>query len=77
MQFKENSTVINKTWLFVIVTMIRFRCKDIDLKDCEFQVQGDSKDEILEIALLHIGKSHRTVNITPETRERILRAVKG
>jgi predicted small metal-binding protein len=59
------------------MTMIRFRCKDIDLKDCEFQVQGDSKEEILEIVSLHLGKSHRIVNITPETRERIRRAVKG
>jgi predicted small metal-binding protein len=59
------------------VLMIRFRCKDIDLKECEFQVQGDSKEEILEIALLHVGRSHRMVNITPETRERIRRAVKS
>ncbi len=59
------------------MVMIRFRCKDIDLKDCEFQVQGDSREEILEIVSLHLGKSHRMVNITPETRERIRRAVKG
>ncbi len=65
----------NKTWAFRGTVMIRFRCKDIDLKECEFQVQGSSKEEILEIAILHVGKSHRMVNITPETRERIRRAV--
>ena len=75
---KRNPTDTNNTWaLGESIVMIRFRCKDIDLKDCEFQVQGAVKEEILEIALTHLEKHHRIVNITAETRERIQRAVKG
>ncbi len=57
--------------------MIRFRCKDIDLKECEFQVQGSTEDEIVEIASLHLRNTHRIVNITKETREKIRRAVES
>jgi predicted small metal-binding protein len=73
---KEQIT-LDRAGIVESTIMIRFRCKDIDLKECEFQVQGDSREEIMEIAILHVGKTHRMVNITPQTRERIQRAVKG
>ncbi len=56
--------------------MIRFRCKDMDLKDCEFQVQGDSKQEIVKIASLHLKNSHRNVRISREMMKKLRQSVR-
>lgn len=52
--------------------MIKFRCKDFLLKECEFEAKGtNSIDEMMELVEVHAGEEHRTLKLPPETLEKI------
>lgn len=52
--------------------MIKFKCKDFLLRECEFEVNGvHSLDEMVKLVEVHAGHAHRTVKLSPETIDRI------
>jgi predicted small metal-binding protein len=52
--------------------MIKFKCKDFLLKDCEFEVKGThSVDEMMKLIEDHADEEHRTLKLSPETIEKI------
>ncbi len=52
--------------------MIKFRCKDFLLKECEFEAKGThSVDEMMKLVEVHAGNEHRTLRLSPETIEKI------
>jgi len=52
--------------------MIKFKCKDYLLKECEFEAKGaHSVDEMMRLVDVHAGHAHRTLKLSPETIERI------
>ncbi len=52
--------------------MIKFKCKDLLLKECEFEAKGThSVDEMMKLVEVHAGEEHRTLKLTPETIEKI------
>ena len=52
--------------------MIRFKCKDFLLKECEFEAKGThSVDEMLKLFEVHAGEEHRTLKLSPKTIEKI------
>jgi predicted small metal-binding protein len=52
--------------------MIKFKCKDFLLKECEFEAKGThSVDEMMKLVEVHAGEEHRTLKLPPETIERI------
>ncbi len=52
--------------------MIKFKCKDFLLKECEFEVKGThSIDEMMKLVEVHAGDEHRTLKLSPETIEKI------
>jgi predicted small metal-binding protein len=56
---------------------IRFKCKDFLLKECEFEIKGaHSADEMIKLVDVHVTEAHRTLKVSPETRDRIRRSMK-
>jgi len=52
--------------------MIKFKCKDFLLKECEFEAKGThSVDEMMKLVDVHAGNAHRTLKLSPETIEKI------
>jgi predicted small metal-binding protein len=52
--------------------MIKFKCKDFLLKECEFEVKGThSVDEMMKLVEVHADEEHRTLKLRPETIEKI------
>jgi predicted small metal-binding protein len=52
--------------------MINFKCKDFLLKECEFEAKGThSVDLMMKLIDVHAGNAHRTLNLSPETIEKI------
>jgi len=52
--------------------MIKFKCKDFLLKECEFEARGThSIDEMMKLVEVHAGDEHRTLRLSPETIEKI------
>ena len=52
--------------------MIKFKCKDFLLKECEFEAKGThSVDEMMKLVEVHAGDEHRTLRLTPETLGKI------
>jgi predicted small metal-binding protein len=52
--------------------MIKFKCKDYLLKECEFEAKGtDSLDEMMKLVEVHAGKAHRTLKLSPQTLQKI------
>jgi predicted small metal-binding protein len=52
--------------------MIKFKCKDFLLKECEFEAMGThSVDEMMKLVEVHAGEEHRTLKLTRETIEKI------
>jgi predicted small metal-binding protein len=52
--------------------MIKFKCKDFLLKDCEFEAKGThSVDEMMKLVEVHGDEEHRTLKLSPETIEKI------
>ena len=56
---------------------VSFKCKDFLLKDCEFEIKGaHSIDEVMKLVEVHANEEHRTLKVSPETRERIRRSLR-
>jgi predicted small metal-binding protein len=56
--------------------MIKLKCKDFLLKECEFEVKGThSVGEMMKLVEVHAGEEHRTLKLSPETREKIRRSL--
>jgi predicted small metal-binding protein len=52
--------------------MIKFKCKDFLLKECEFEAKGTrSVNEMMKLVEVHAGDEHRTLRLSPETLEKI------
>ncbi|PYX53863.1 MAG: hypothetical protein DMG73_19985 [Acidobacteria bacterium] len=52
--------------------MIKFKCKDFLLKECEFEAKGaHSVDEMMKLVEVHARDEHRTLRLSPETIEKI------
>jgi predicted small metal-binding protein len=52
--------------------MIKFKCKDFLLKECEFEAKGThSVDEMMTMVEVHADEEHRTLRLSPETIEKI------
>jgi len=52
--------------------MIKFKCKDYLLKECEFEAKGThSVDEMMKLVEVHVGDEHRTLRLSRETIEKI------
>ena len=52
--------------------MIKFKCKDFLLKECEFEAKGThSVDEMMKLVEVHVGDEHRTLRLSLETIEKI------
>jgi predicted small metal-binding protein len=56
---------------------IHFRCKDFLLKECELEIKGaHSADEMMKLVDVHVSEAHRTLKVSPETREKIRRSMR-
>lgn len=56
----------------------KFKCKDIGMKDCDFEVKGAStKEEVTQIVAVHAKTSHKMETITPELAQKLNAAIKG
>ena len=52
--------------------MIKFKCKDFLLKECEFEAKGThTVDEMMKLVEVHADEEHRTLKLRPETIEKI------
>jgi len=52
--------------------MIKFKCKDFLLKECEFEAKGThSVDEMVKLVEVHAEDEHRTLKLSAETLEKI------
>ena len=57
---------------FGLRSMIKFKCKDFLLKECEFEAKGThSVDEMMRMVEVHAGDEHRTLRLSPETIEKV------
>jgi predicted small metal-binding protein len=57
--------------------MIKFKCKDFLLKECQFEAKGThSVDEMMKLVEVHASEEHRTLKLPPETIERIRSSLK-
>ncbi len=55
---------------FGLSSMIKFKCKDFLLKECEFEAKGtNSADEMMKLIEVHANEEHRTLKLAPETIE--------
>ena len=56
----------------------KFKCKDIGMKGCDFEVHGaSSKDEVMQIAAIHAKQAHNMETIPPDVAQKVSAAIKG
>jgi len=53
---------------------LNFKCSDVGPKNCDWQVSGNSEEEILPKIEQH-GREKHNLNIDNQTRERVRRAI--
>lgn len=55
-----------------------FRCKDIGMKDCNFEVKGaSSRDEVMQLAGLHAKQAHNMEATSPDLAQKVSSAIRG
>jgi predicted small metal-binding protein len=54
--------------------MPSFTCRNIG-KQCRFEVDADTEDQVLEAALEHLDKVHKIIPIPAETIVRVKKAI--
>ena len=60
-----------------VKSVIQFKCKDFLLKECELEIKGThSVDEMMKLVDVHLTEAHRTLKLSPETREKIRRSIR-
>jgi predicted small metal-binding protein len=52
-----------------------FKCRNIG-KQCRFEIDADTEDQVMQAALEHLEKVHNMETIPPETIVRIKKAIK-
>lgn len=56
---------------------VQFHCRDGLLKECELEIRGvHSVDQMIELVELHAKEAHPLIHLSPETREKIRRAIR-
>jgi len=55
--------------------MPSFKCRNIG-KQCRFEVDADTEDQVLEAALEHLEKVHNVAPVPAETIVRVKKAIK-
>jgi len=56
----------------------KFRCKDIGMKDCDFELKGaSSRDEVMQEASTHAKYAHNMETITPDLAGKVDSAIKS
>jgi predicted small metal-binding protein len=56
----------------------KFKCKDIGMKDCDFEVKGStSRDEVMQIATVHAKQAHKMETIPPDVAQKVSSAIKS
>ena len=60
------------------MTGYKFKCKDIGMKGCDFEVNGaSSKDEVMQIAAVHAKQAHKMETIPPDVAQKVSAAIKS
>jgi predicted small metal-binding protein len=55
----------------------KFKCKDIGM-NCGFEVKGaSSRDEVMQIALVHAKQTHQMATIPPDVASKVSSAIKS
>lgn len=54
--------------------MAIFKCQDIGVND-HFEVHNDDQEELMDIIQLHVQKTHRIKEISPEMMGKIKKAI--
>ena len=56
----------------------KFKCSDIGMKGCVFEVKGaSSRDEVMQIAAVHAKQAHKIETVSPEVAQKVSAAIKG
>ncbi len=56
----------------------KFKCKDAGMKECNFEVKGgSSKDEVMQIAVVHAKQAHHMDTIPPDVASKVSAAIKS
>ena len=56
----------------------KFKCKDIGMKDCDFEVKGaSSKDEVMQLATVHAKQAHKMETVSSELAQKVASAIKS
>ena len=56
---------------------VQFRCKDVLLKECDVEIRGvHTVDQMVDLVELHAKEAHPHIKLSPETREKISRAIR-
>jgi predicted small metal-binding protein len=56
--------------------MSSFKCKDIGMKGCNFELKDENWDEMMEIIELHNKKTHNIKEMTAEMNSKVKQALK-
>jgi predicted small metal-binding protein len=60
------------------VSGFKFKCKDIGMKQCDFEVKGAStKDEVMQLASVHAKAAHNIQTISPDLAAKVSSAIKS
>lgn len=54
--------------------MAIYKCSDIGIND-HFEIQDDNEDELMEIVMMHVQKSHGLKEISSEMKGKIKKAI--
>ncbi len=52
------------------------RCRDVGL-DCDFEMRGNSDDEVMQQAATHAAREHGIREITPDLAARVRAAIRA
>ncbi len=55
--------------------MASFKCRDIGFND-EFEVKSENREELIKVIGVHAKESHHIVDLTPDLKGKIERAIK-
>ena len=56
----------------------KFKCKDIGMKDCDFEVKGSpSREEVMQIAAVHAKQAHKMDPIPSDVAQKVGSAIKS
>ncbi len=60
------------------LTEYSFKCKDIGMKNCNFEIKGSSsKEEVMQIAAVHAKQAHEIDPIPPDLGQKVGSAIRS